>query len=149
MCLVVDIDRTNKLKNESKNKITVYKVVLPNNTTPWIGASVNAGYFVAEGQLRPIIPNQSIFDGAIHVYLSKAVVGHWDTKQRVLKCWAWKKDLIAVDATKIPIRVGDRATMIGRDGGDMVSARDMAQKIETSHYEIITRLNPLMERVIS
>ena len=50
-------------------------------------------------------------------------------------------DLICVDVTGIPCKVGDIATIIG-------SSYEIAQKTGTSHYEIVTRINPLIERVV-
>ncbi len=45
-------------------------------------------------------------------------------------------------------RAGDIATIIGRDGGDEIFAWEPAQRSGTIHYEFLTRLNPLIERVI-
>lgn len=42
---------------------------------------------------------------------------------------------------------GDIATFIGRDGKAELLAFDVAQKAGTTHYEFLTRLNPLMERI--
>lgn len=55
-------------------------------------------------------------------------------------------DMIVVDATGIPARVGDVATIIGRDGEEEIGASDIAEKSGTSHYEFLTRINPLIER---
>jgi alanine racemase len=56
-------------------------------------------------------------------------------------------DLITVDVTGIPCRVGDTVTLIGSDGKDNVSALEFAARMPaTHHYEVLTRLNPLMER---
>ncbi len=43
---------------------------------------------------------------------------------------------------------GDIVTIVGPDGNDEILAWEPAQKSGTSHYEFITRLNPLMERVV-
>lgn len=58
-------------------------------------------------------------------------------------------DLTVVDTTGIKCQVGDIATIIGQDGKDEITAFEVAQKADTSHYEIVTRLNPLMERVLT
>jgi alanine racemase len=55
---------------------------------------------------------------------------------------------MAVIAPGGPVRPGDIATLIGRDKGDELFAWEIAQKAGTTHYEFLTRLNPLMERVI-
>ena len=56
-------------------------------------------------------------------------------------------DMIMV-ALAGPARPGDIATLIGRDGKDEIFAWEPSQKSGTTHYEFLTRLNPLMERVI-
>ena len=57
-------------------------------------------------------------------------------------------DLITVDVTGINCRVSDIATIIGKQKENKISAEELAQKTNTSHYEIITRINPLIERAI-
>jgi alanine racemase len=56
-------------------------------------------------------------------------------------------DLLAVEAPR-GTKVGDVVTLIGRGGRVTVSADDAAQKAGTTAYEFLTRLNPLMERII-
>jgi len=58
-------------------------------------------------------------------------------------------DLLTVDVGGIRCKVGDAATLIGRDGGAEISASEIAQKSGTTHYEFLTRLNPLMERIVT
>lgn len=58
-------------------------------------------------------------------------------------------DLTVVDTTSIKCQVGDIATLIGQDGQGEIKAEELARRSETSHYEIITRLNPLMERILT
>lgn len=53
-------------------------------------------------------------------------------------------DLIAVNATGIKCKVGDRVTLIGGE----IGAPEMAAKVGTTHYEIVTRINPLIERIV-
>ena len=56
-------------------------------------------------------------------------------------------DLIIVDVTDIDCRVGDEVVIIGEQGGERISAGDIARKIGTVHYEVITRINPLIKRI--
>lgn len=57
-------------------------------------------------------------------------------------------DMIVIDLTGIPgVRVGDVVTLIGRDGADEVSACEVAGKAGVSHYELLTRLNPLIQKI--
>lgn len=56
-------------------------------------------------------------------------------------------DMIVVDLTGIPgARPGDVVTLIGRDGAGEVSACEVARKAGVSHYELLTRLNPLIQK---
>jgi alanine racemase len=51
--------------------------------------------------------------------------------------------------SRTAIKPGGVATIIGRDGRDKIFAWEPAQKSGTSPYEFVTRLNPLMERIIT
>ncbi|MBU4348617.1 alanine racemase [Patescibacteria group bacterium] len=57
-------------------------------------------------------------------------------------------DLIIVDVTGIKCKVSDKATIIGKQGSEIISVFDVAAQIHTSHYELITRINPLIERIV-
>lgn len=53
-------------------------------------------------------------------------------------------DMITIDVSKIPkMKVGDEVVLIGEG----VPAEEMAYLSDSSWYEIITRLNPLIERI--
>jgi len=56
-------------------------------------------------------------------------------------------DMIVVDVTDIPkVKMGDVATLIGKSGKEEIRAREIAMFAGTTHYEIITRLNPLIKK---
>ncbi len=57
-------------------------------------------------------------------------------------------DLITVDVTGIPCRVGDMVTLIGRSGAEMITAAEMAGRIDSTAYEVLTRINPLVKRLV-
>lgn len=57
-------------------------------------------------------------------------------------------DMIAVDVTGINCKFGDKVTIIGRDKGEFIGATEVASKMNASHYEVVTRINPLIERII-
>lgn len=57
-------------------------------------------------------------------------------------------DLVALDVSNINCKVGDKATIIGKQKNAELLAFDIAQKIGASHYELVTRINPLIERII-
>jgi alanine racemase len=58
-------------------------------------------------------------------------------------------DMVTVDVTGITCEPGDTATLIGTDGGETITAREIAAHFGGSPYELITRLNPLIERVVT
>ena len=58
-------------------------------------------------------------------------------------------DMVVIDITEIPgVKVGDEVVIIGKSGGEQIFADDLASLSETSAYEIVTRINPLIKRVI-
>lgn len=57
-------------------------------------------------------------------------------------------DLVVVGfESKARIRSGDIITFIGTDHGKEITAEEFAEQSDSIHYEILTRLNPLMERI--
>lgn len=58
-------------------------------------------------------------------------------------------DMTAVDITAIPkARIGDEVVLIGHQGREFIGADEMAEKIGTTAYETLTRINPLIRRVV-
>jgi alanine racemase len=57
-------------------------------------------------------------------------------------------DMAVLGATGVKPRVGDLVTLIGRDGDQELRAVDVSRDAGTTHYEFLTRLNPLMERIV-
>jgi len=57
-------------------------------------------------------------------------------------------DQIVVDVSRIPgVRAGDIATLIGTDGGETVTAGDLAALLKTTPHEITTRLTARVPRL--
>lgn len=57
-------------------------------------------------------------------------------------------NMTMIDITDIPnVRVGDRVTLIGCDGKEEITTEELAKKIGTINYEVVTRINPLLKRV--
>jgi alanine racemase len=57
-------------------------------------------------------------------------------------------DIIMVDVTKVKNpKVGDEVTIIGRDGENEILASDIAELLDASTYELVTRINPLIKRI--
>ncbi|MBI5306692.1 alanine racemase [Candidatus Wolfebacteria bacterium] len=58
-------------------------------------------------------------------------------------------DMICVDITDIKnAKIGDEAVLIGKSGKLEISADDLAYLSDTVNYEIITRINPLIKRIV-
>jgi len=58
-------------------------------------------------------------------------------------------NFIMVDVTDIPeIRIEDVAVLIGKSGKEHISADRLAMWAGTIHYEIVTRINPLIPRLV-
>ena len=57
-------------------------------------------------------------------------------------------DLTAIDVTEAKCKPGDIVTLIGREGVHDLRATELARMSDTHHYEFLTRLNPLIERVL-
>lgn len=56
-------------------------------------------------------------------------------------------DMITIDVTSVPgVAVGDVVTILGADGSREVTADEMATAIDTSAYEVLTRINPLIHK---
>jgi alanine racemase len=58
-------------------------------------------------------------------------------------------NMMMIDVTNVPdVRPYDIATLIGTDGSETVTAEELAAKCGTVNYEIVTRINPLIPRII-
>jgi alanine racemase len=56
-------------------------------------------------------------------------------------------DMIVIDLTGVPgAGAGDTVTLLGRDGEDAITAYEMAARAGQSYYELLTRLNPLIQK---
>ncbi|MFH2136059.1 MAG: alanine racemase [Patescibacteria group bacterium] len=58
-------------------------------------------------------------------------------------------NMIIVDVTDVEkIELEDEAILLGRQGKEEISAEDLAGKIGTINYEVVTRINPLISRIV-
>lgn len=58
-------------------------------------------------------------------------------------------DMIVVDATEtLGAKVGDEVVIIGKSGNEEIFAENLASLSDTSAYEIVTRTNPLIKKII-
>ena len=57
-------------------------------------------------------------------------------------------DMVVVDITDIKnVRQGDEVVVIGKQGGEEISAEEFAEKAGTINYEIVTRINTVIPRI--
>jgi alanine racemase len=69
--------------------------------------------------------------------------------QRAPVCGRVSMNLMTVDVTDIPaVQAGDEVVLLGRQGAATVAAEEMAAWLGTIHYEVTTRINPLLPRVV-
>jgi alanine racemase len=57
-------------------------------------------------------------------------------------------DMLMIDVTDVPdVRVGDEVVLIGRQGNNFISVREIAESAGTIPYEILTRISPRVRRL--
>ncbi len=58
-------------------------------------------------------------------------------------------DFIMVDATDIPgISLEEEVVLLGKEGGDRITADDLASLVGSINYEIVSRINPQVPRIV-
>lgn len=58
-------------------------------------------------------------------------------------------NMIMVDVTDIPrVKIEDEVVLLGKQGREEITAEEIAQKIGTINYEVVTRINPLLPRKV-
>jgi len=58
-------------------------------------------------------------------------------------------NMIMVDVTDISgVKVEDEVVLIGKQGKNEITAEEIAQKLGTINYEVVTRINPLLPREV-
>ncbi len=58
-------------------------------------------------------------------------------------------DFILADVTDIPgVDVEEDVVLLGKDGEESITANDLASLVGTINYEIVTRINPLIPRLV-
>lgn len=59
-------------------------------------------------------------------------------------------NMFVVDVSKIlNVKAGDKVTVIGKDGKDEITVEELAKWQDTINYEAVTRLSPLLPRIIA
>lgn len=58
-------------------------------------------------------------------------------------------NMCMIDVTDVPgVKEGDEVVLLGRQGAELLTAEELAAQLGTIHYEVVTRINPLIERRI-
>ncbi|TSC71313.1 MAG: alanine racemase, partial [Parcubacteria group bacterium Gr01-1014_70] len=58
-------------------------------------------------------------------------------------------NMIMVDVTGVGhLNAGDEAILLGKQGAAEITAEEIAAKVGTINYEIITRINPVIPRIV-
>lgn len=58
-------------------------------------------------------------------------------------------DMTIINVTDIPsVKQGDEVVIIGRQGKETISTEEIAEKADTISYEIVTRINPQIPRIL-
>ncbi|MFA6130725.1 MAG: alanine racemase [Patescibacteria group bacterium] len=58
-------------------------------------------------------------------------------------------NMMMIDVSQLPtVKEGDTVTLLGRDGMHQISAEDIAAWTGTIPYEVVTQINPLLQRLV-
>jgi alanine racemase len=55
-------------------------------------------------------------------------------------------DQIMVDCGTVPVRVGDEAVLVGRQGDECITVDEVAARLDTIGYEVVCGVGPRVER---
>jgi alanine racemase len=58
-------------------------------------------------------------------------------------------NMTMVDVTDIAAQPDDEVVLLGRQGNAEIRAEELAEKIGTIAYEVVSRINPRIPRVVS
>lgn len=93
-----------------------------------------------------IIP-QGYADGYDRDFSNKGEVLIRGTKCKILG--RVMMNMLVVDITHLEkVEIEDEVVLLGKQGDLEITAEDLAQKIDTINYEIVTRINPLLPRIV-
>lgn len=112
------------------------------------GAQIGyGGHFVVNRPMRIAVLPVGYYDGYDRRLSNRGEVIVRGTRCNVLGNVCM--NMIMVDVSTVPAaRAGDTVTLLGRDGMHAVTADDIAERIGTINYEVVTRINPLLPRLV-
>jgi len=58
-------------------------------------------------------------------------------------------NMIVIDVTKVEgVKLEDEVVILGKQADDEITADEVASKLNTINYEVVTRINPVIKRVV-
>ena len=115
-----------------------------------IASGTPVGYdqrFVSDRPMRIAVLPVGYYDGLVRSLSTKSHVIIKGQKCNILGSICM--NMCIVDISTLPqVKPGDIVTLIGRDGMHEITAEDHARWSETINYEVTTRINPLLPRMI-
>jgi alanine racemase len=115
-----------------------------------IASGTPVGYdqtFISDRPMRIAVLPVGYYDGLVRSLSDKAHVIVKGQKCRILGNICM--NMFIVDISVLPqVKPGDTVTLIGRDGMHEITAEDHARWSNTINYEVTTRINPLLPRII-
>lgn len=116
-----------------------------------IPAGAGVGYNLTEKvkkeTLIGVLP-VGYYDGIPRAYSSRGYALVNNEKCRFLGRVSMNMSVIDLSGLKTKPKQWQEVILIGQDGGRKVTASDMAKTLKTINYEVVTRINPLIPRVI-
>ncbi len=112
------------------------------------GATIGYGCtYTANRPLRIAVLPAGYYDGVDRGLSNKGEVLVRGRKCQVLGIVCM--NMMMIDVSAVPsVAVDDVVTIIGRDGMHAVTADDIAGILGTINYEVVTRINPLLPRIV-
>jgi len=102
--------------------------------------------FRAKQKVKMAVLGVGYADGYRRAFSNKADVLLKGKRCRVIG--SISMDLTAVDISSVPsVTAEDRAVLLGADGRERITARELADHIDTISYEILTGISPRVPRV--
>jgi len=128
---------------EWRTRITFLKEVAPGT-----GLSYGHSYLTERPSLIATLP-VGYGDGLRRGLSNRAAFLAHGVRCRQVGTITMDQTLIDVTALRGRVETGDEVVLIGRDGDEEVTAEEMAEKLGTIHYEVVTGIAKRVPRVVA
>ena len=136
-------------KNHTRSKlqpIMTWKTTVINLKKISSGTSIGYGHSeVVEKKTTVAVLGVGFYDGIDKRYGKIGSVLIKGKRAKILGSISMNMCMVDVSHIK-NIKIGDTAILIGRSGQEEITAYDFAELINTSTYEVLSRINPLLPR---